>query len=175
MKNYLIFTDGSSHPQKKIGIGAFLLLDHSLIESDFKNLDKEELYHKVKINKFFDTSSSRLEVETVIWTLQEVKKFFPDLKEINFTLFTDSQTVAGLMGRRERLKNSNYIAKSSGKELRNSDLYKKFYKLYDELNLNIKKVKGHTSLKRFDTVQFIFSIVDQKVRSNLKKWIKDNE
>lgn len=175
MEDYAIFTDGSTSPNKKAGAGAFLLLPYSTVTSGTGNLDKKDLASKVRLNRFNQTSSSRLEVETVIWTLQAIKTIFTNLDNIKFTLFTDSQTVTSLLKRRQRLEKNNFIAKSSGKELKNSDLYKIFYELYDELNIEIQKVQGHTRSKNLSTVQFIFGVVDQQVRKALKNRLNNSE
>lgn len=173
MENYAIFTDGSADPGKKVGVGAFLILPYSTVTTSPGNLNKNDLISKVWVNRFNQTSSSRLEVETVIWTLQHIKELFTNIDGIKFTLFTDSQTVTSLLSRRERLERNNYIAKGSGKELKNSDLYKIFYELHDELNIDIQKVRGHTRSKNLNSVQFIFAIVDQQVRKALKEWLNN--
>ena len=59
MKTYKLFTDGSSCPKTKIGFGAFLLLDEEKGISSIKP-------DTVKIKKFENTSSTRLELETLL-------------------------------------------------------------------------------------------------------------
>jgi ribonuclease HI len=58
--DFYLFTDGSADTINKVGVGAYLLLS-SLIDSP-----KQEV---VKTKKFKNTSSTKLEIETLIWAL----------------------------------------------------------------------------------------------------------
>ena len=53
-----LFTDGSVNPQAGIGFGAYLLLEK-------KEFLCVELENKIKIKKFDNTSSTKLELETL--------------------------------------------------------------------------------------------------------------
>jgi len=55
-----LFTDGSVNPQSKIGFGAYLFLN----KLEFFSLELEK---KIKIQKFVNTSSTKLELETLLW------------------------------------------------------------------------------------------------------------
>jgi len=53
-----LFTDGSVNPQSGIGFGTYLLLEK-------KDFFCDELERKIKIKKFDNTSSTKLELETL--------------------------------------------------------------------------------------------------------------
>ncbi|MCF7889510.1 MAG: hypothetical protein K9L78_05260, partial [Victivallales bacterium] len=62
-----LFTDGSVNTKTKIGCGAYLLINELEFSADLKDM--------VKINVFNNTSSSSLEVETLLWALKEINIF----------------------------------------------------------------------------------------------------
>lgn len=143
-----LFTDGSVNTKTKVGVGAYLISS--------KN-------SKVITAIFEDTSSTKLELQTLLWALTEVK----DLNS-SINVFTDSQNIVGLIGRRERLEKNNFISKN-GKNLKNSDLYKLFYSLNDELNITIQKVKGHKPSVKKNEIDKLFSLVDRASRNVLRE------
>lgn len=171
MEALALFTDVSLHPQKKIGMGAYLLIHHSIIELESEELYSELVLNKIKLRKYGNSSSSKLEVQTVIWALEEImKKYGPD-EYPEITLFTDSQCVTGLPRRREKLESTAFIGQRTKKLLNNADLYRQFYKYSDAIGFNIIKVKGHTKSKNKDSVHRIFSYVDREVRHKHKEWM----
>ena len=66
MKSLLLFTDGSAHPPSRIGYGAYLAL------SDL-NADLEAPENSARVKRFENTSSSQLEIETLIWALRATR------------------------------------------------------------------------------------------------------
>jgi len=172
MTDYAIFTDASANPKSRLGVGAFLMLPFESIDFGLERNHRNEFAKQIKFRKFENVSSTRLEIETSIWAI----KYFDAIEEYSgkrFILFTDSQCVAGLQARRERLENNNFIARSSNKELNNAELYIEIYKLLDNLNFEIVKLKGHVKSSLLDAKHSIFSIVDREVRSYLKSWIEE--
>jgi ribonuclease HI len=150
-----LFTDGSSHPQSNIGFGAYLL-----ISDDSKPL--ELLKEDVKTKMFKDTSSTKLEVQTMLWALKDIS-----LKKEDFIVYTDCQNIIGLADRRKRFETNNYLTKK-GKLIANHELYKEFYKLTDILNCKFVKVKGHKESKKKDEIDKIFTLVDKASRDKLR-------
>ena len=59
-----LFTDGSVNPQSGIGFGTYLLLEK-------KDFFCDELERKIKIKKFDNTFSTKLELETLLLLLIE--------------------------------------------------------------------------------------------------------
>jgi len=167
MRNFALFIDVSVNPQRKIGIGGYLLVPVALLEIDPDRIKRDEVSAQLKINRFEETSSTRLEVQTLLWALEDSRvEVTGSLK-----IYTDSQCVAGLLGRRTGLERSDFITKRSGRPLANEDLYREFYAAYDQLGFQLIKVPGHSRTSSHDTVQRIFSYVDREVRKELHLWL----
>ena len=151
----LIFTDGSVNTKLNIGYGAFLAATES--EIDAGNAEKY-----LKIKRFENTSSTKLEIQTVLWALSEIGKF-----EGEIILYTDSQNIIGLPGRRERLEKSDFYSKQN-RRITNWELYKDFYRLTDELAIEITKVSGHKRTSTKDNIDRLFTIVDRASRNAVR-------
>ena len=159
MDELFIFTDGSVNVQHKFGCGANLVIanaDGSL--DDFKP--------QIKVRFFEDTSSSRLELETLLWALSEL-----DCKNTKLYIFTDSQNIVGLPDRRKKLEENNFRSKKD-KPILHADLYRKFYKLTDQLNCTFKKVEGHLPSRKKTQMDKIFALVDKASRKALRERLK---
>jgi ribonuclease HI len=152
----LLFTDGSVNTKINFGYGAFLAVTDPAI-SDF------ELKHLVKVKRFEKTSSTKLELQTLLWALSEVCEF-----QGKITLYTDSQNILVLSGRRERLEKSDFYSKQN-RRITNWELYKDFYRLTDELNIEIKKVSGHKRTSVKDNIDRLFTVVDRASRNALRE------
>ena len=154
-----LFTDGSVNPQSGIGFGAYLLLEE-------KEFFCDALEQKIKIKKFDNTSSTKLELETLLWALDD-----ESLVNIKIVVYTDCQNIIGLNGRRERFEKNDYMT-GKGKLIKNHELYKDFFKRMDILDCELIKVKGHkkTSVKK--RKDEIFTLVDRATRQALRKSIQ---
>jgi ribonuclease HI len=86
-------------------------------------------------------------------------------------MYSDSQCVAGLLGRRAGLTESDFLSGRSGGPLTNAHLYRAFYEASDQLGFQMFKVSGHSRTNSHDTVQRIFSYVDREVRKALTLWL----
>jgi len=149
MKSLLLFTDGSAHPTSQIGYGAYLAL--SDLNADIPC---------VQLKRFEDTSSSQLEIETLLWALRATQ---PQ----TVTLYTDSQNIIGLPDRRERLENQGYRSKS-GALLNHAELYQEFFALTDPLETTLVKVKGHRRSHQKSQIDRLFTLVDRASRQALR-------
>ena len=156
MKKIKLFTDSSVNPQEKIGFGSFLILEE-------KNISLEEMKKNIKIKRFENTSSTKLELQTFLWALNEI-----DDKNIIIEVYTDCQNIIGLQDRREKLQKNNFHS-SSGKLMNNHELYKDFFEKTDELNLIFIKVKGHKKNSLKDEIDTIFNLVDKASRNALRE------
>jgi len=165
---HALFTDVSLDTKSKCGIGAYLFVPVSYFEAKNPGITREDIAAKLEIRRFENTSSTRLEVQTVLWALNEIEKTIPKLDPIQ--IYTDSQCVAGLQGRRSKLSSCGFKSKRTGQPLKNADLYQTFYELNDKMRFSIVKVSGHTPASSRDTVQHIFACVDQEARKTLKNW-----
>jgi len=152
--DFYLFTDGSADTINKNGVGAYLLL------SSLEDLPKQV---EVKTKKFQNTSSTKLEIEALIWALSD-----NELQNKKVVVYTDSQNIVGLPGRRIRLEKNNFISKN-GKELKNKELYIQYYKLFDLIDLQILKIKGHKATKEKSDLDRIFSLVDKAARKQIRE------
>jgi ribonuclease HI len=154
-----LFTDGSVNTKSKVGYGACLLLDET-------SGPITSLKNKVKTKRFDATSSTRLELQTLLWALNELPAL-RRAKEIELTVYTDSQNIIGLPARRERLERDNYFSRTK-KRLKNYELYQEFYLLMDSVQCKLVKVKGHPPSNERDHITERFSLVDQGARQALR-------
>ncbi|MDA3908518.1 MAG: ribonuclease H [Sulfurimonas sp.] len=152
-----LFTDGSANPQEKIGFGAYLLLNEDELLST--TLSKDDVVTK----RFEDTSSSKLELEAMLWALNEI-----NVKDSKIVIFTDCQNIIGLKGRRDRFEKNNYMTKKNTL-IRTHELYKEFYILTDAIECNFVKVKGHKKPEDKNMIDKIFTLVDKAARDALRE------
>jgi ribonuclease HI len=156
MTKSLLFTDGSVHPQTKVGFGAYLLLQESTLSSHVS-------LQNIQTKKFENTSSTKLELETLLWAFKEI-----DIKLFPLLVYTDCQNILGLMKRREKFEHNNYKSKT-GKEIKNHLLYKEFYAFTDLYTCEFIKIKGHQKKEFKDELDKIFSLVDKAARNALRE------
>ena len=156
MKKIKLFTDSSVNPQEKIGFGAYLLLKEN-------NISFEDMKKDIKTKRFEDTSSTKLELQTLLWSLEEIND-----KDVIIEIYTDCQNIIGLQDRRERLEKNNFHS-SSGKLMNNHELYKDFFEKTDKLNIILIKVKGHKKNSLKNEIDIIFNLVDKASRSALRE------
>jgi ribonuclease HI len=155
MEKLYLFTDGSVHVQSKIGYGACLLTSE-------KELNSENLKKCVRTKRFENTSSTKLELQTLLWAFSEIEK-----GENKVVVFTDSQNITQLVDRRHRLEENNFCSKS-GKPLKNADLYIQFYEMFDALHCEIVKVQGHQPSRIKNEIEKVFTLVDRASRKALR-------
>ncbi len=151
-----LFTDGSVNPQSKVGFGAYLLLETAKFFS-------VELEKRIKIKQFDNTSSTKLELETLLWALSDV-----NLEKYKIIVYTDCQNIIGLKDRRVKFEKNNYMT-SKGREINNHELYKDFFKKLDILDCEFVKVKGHKKTSIKNEIDEIFTLVDRATRKALRK------
>lgn len=149
----LLFTDGSVNTRLKVGYGAYLSFPEG----------QEFSTSHIKLKKFVETSSTKLELQTLLWALSEISA--PEIIS-----YTDSQNIVGLNSRRKRLEENDYCAKN-GKLLNNHELYKQFYTLTDTLNITFTQIKGHTPSRKKSHVDMIFSLVDRASRNAVRAYM----
>ena len=114
MLHLRVFTDGSVNTQLKIGYGAYLLV------SDLMNASINSFRDSLKLKRFEQTSSTKLELQTLLWSLEEIITL-TNGSNITLTVYTDSQNIVGLPARRARLEHNDYFS-SKNRRLNNFDL-----------------------------------------------------
>ena len=148
----LLFTDGSVNAQTHIGYGAYVVVENKDAVSPF-----------VKVKEFEDTSSTKLELQTLLWALEEVKGLGRSI-----IIYTDSQNIIGLPTRRERFEKNRFLTKKKVL-IGNALLYQAFYKMMDEIECSLVKVKGHKLSSDKDEIDRLFTLVDRTSREALRK------
>jgi ribonuclease HI len=150
-----LFTDGSVNTKSDIGYGAYLLVTEDEMFSD-------GLSSKVKLKRFENTSSTKLEMQTLLWALSEVGE-----TEGKIIVYTDSQNIEGLMNRRERLEKNDFQSKK-GREMNQAELYRQFFRMTDLLNCELRKVEGHKKTNQKDNIDRLFTLVDRASRNAVR-------
>lgn len=159
-KRIELFTDSSVNSQTKIGFAAYL-------QRDDKSISLEALKNIIKIKKFENSSSTKLELQSFLWALDEIKEQKKDILDYEIVVYTDCQNIISLKTRKERLEKNNYHS-STGKLISNHDLYIKFYEEIDKLDISFVKVKGHKKTILKDEIDNIFNLVDKASRNALR-------
>lgn len=151
----LLFTDGSLNPKQGVGFGAYL--DLSEVPEDIGKLGD-----LIKIKRFENTSSTRLELQTLLWALSEVS-----MGEI--VSYTDSQNIVGLLSRQKRLEETDYFSRN-GRRIRNFELYQEFFEKVEKFDIKFQQVEGHSPSRLKNSVDEIFSLVDRASRNALRTY-----
>ena len=155
MQDLIILTDGSVHAQSRIGYGAYLSLPEP-------GLSLQALMAHVRVKRFTQTSSTKLELQSLLWALSDIQ-----VSGRKVIIYTDSQNIINLPGRREQLERKAYRS-SKNRLLSNHELYQEFYRLTDLLNYELVKVHGHLASKQKDDIDRLFTLVDRASRQALR-------
>jgi|TARA_B110000438_G_scaffold246864_2_gene248663 ribonuclease HI len=153
-----LLTDGSVHPQSGIGFGAYLTFQGTLDTLD-------ALSDRIKVRQFEDTSSTKLEIQTLLWALSEIP-------EREILSYTDSQNIVGLLSRKDRLTKNGYASKG-GSLIRNHEIYREFFDTIEKLEIQFRLISGHKPSQSKDQIDKIFSMVDRASRSALRTHMKE--
>jgi ribonuclease HI len=155
MNELILFTDGSVNTQSNIGYGAYLAVSE-------RGLSLDLLRTRVKVRRFEHTSSTKLELQTLLWALSDTQALGRKV-----IVVTDSQNIMGLQGRRARLEKNDYHSKKN-KRLNNYELYQEFYRMIDQLDCELVKVHGHQVSNQKDNIDRLFTLVDRASRNALR-------
>jgi ribonuclease HI len=161
MHDYLLFTDASVNNSSNNGVGGFLMIEaERLIGINAGSL--KHLNESIVLQRFKETSSTKLELQTLLWALTEINPYICD-REYQLTVYTDSQNIISLPNRRTRIEANDYLSRTN-KRLNNQVLYQRFYAAIDSHPFTLIKVKGHQSQKSKTSVDIVFSLVDKATR-----------
>lgn len=160
MLHLQVFTDGSVNTQSKVGYGAYLVVSE-------QSASIGSLKDTVKVKRFEDTNSTKLELQTLLWAVKETVALVNG-REFTLTVYTDSQNIIGLPDRRARIEQNNYLS-SKNKLLNNHELYQEFYRLISSLKFDLVKVLGHQPSSKKGEIDRLFSLVDQASRRALRE------
>ena len=156
MDDLKLFTDGSVDPQSNIGYGAYLMVADNGLSLDF-------LRCRVKLRRFEHTSSTKLELQTLLWAMGDA-----EILGRRIRVYTDSQNIVGLMGRRDRLEKNGFRSKKNDL-IRHHALYQEFYRRMDLVDCKFIKVRGHRASHQKDEIDRLFTLVDRASRNALRK------
>lgn len=162
MNQIMIFTDGSAHPQSRVGYGAYIIVHPDEVSLDPKHFT-------VHLRRFEDTSSAQLEIQTVLWALNSAPK-----TEMSLAIYTDSQTITHLHKRRRSLEDNEYRTKAN-QQLKHHQLYRDFYSITDQTHCVFIKVKGHKRSDERDWIDRVFHLVDRASRSALRAELRSTK
>jgi ribonuclease HI len=152
MTPLMLFTDGSVHPPSRIGYGAYLAVTDARTDQE------------VQTKRFENTSSSQLEIETLIWALHSLQ---PEA----VTVYTDCQNIIGLPERRSRFEERGYLTRQN-KLVKHADLYREFFRLTDQIDCTFVKVKGHRVSHQKTEIDLLFTRVDRASRQALRNHLQ---
>ena len=155
MVELMLFIDGSVNPLSKFGYWAYL----AVFERD---LSLDSLRTGVKVKQFNHTSSTKLELQTLLWALSDIQALVSRV-----IVYTDSQNILGLYRRRNWFEQNDYRSKNN-KRLNNYEVYQEFYRVTDKLDLEFVKVPGHRVSNQKDDIDRLFSLVDKASRNALR-------
>lgn len=155
MDEPILLIDGSVDTKTKIGYGAYLLVTDRLSSLP-------ELRSQVKVRRFESTSSTRLELQTLLWAMHDLQGSAGKV-----TVCTDSQNIIGLPERRARLEQNDFCS-TNNRRLNNASLYQEFFRWMDRINCRFIKVRGHQSSEHKDAMARLFSLVDRAARQALR-------
>lgn len=160
----ILLTDGSVDTQSKIGFGAYLSISATALPLSALDLETavSTLKNQVKVKRFEQTSSTKLELQTLLWALADLQMSGPQV-----TVYTDSQNIISLPGRRNRLEQNNYRSNKNS-PLQHAELYQQFYQLMDQCDCQFIKIPGHQPTTQKDTIANLFSLVDKAARKALR-------
>jgi ribonuclease HI len=166
-----LFTDVSLNPKLKLGVGAYLLVPAPFLELSPQSIERPEIAGRLMIRRFERTSSTSLEVQTVLWALEDYRNALkgPDPEKIQ--VYSDSQCIAGLLRRRPGLEADVLPGHGTNRPLKNISLYRRFYEFYDAMGFEVIKVAGHSRSCSHNTIHRIFSMIDKEVRKALRRWM----
>lgn len=151
----MLFTDGSVNTKSKIGYGAYLVLTEQELSLDL-------MMKLVKVRRFENTSSTKLELQTLLWALNDIQA------GSKVIAYTDSQNIMGLQGRQDRFEKMNYRSKNN-RFLNNKELYQDFFRVIDKLEFKAVKVTGHQASNKKDDIGKIFTLVDKASRHAMRR------
>jgi ribonuclease HI len=167
--DFALFTDVSVSPGLRLGVGAYVMVPASFLEASYGVIGRSEIAGRLKVRRFEGTSSTRLELQTVLWALAENRRG----PYVSLTIYSDSQCISGLLKRKPRLLAGGFLSKKTKQPLGNSSLYRAFYEFHNALGFHVVKVHGHPGSRVQDAAHRIFSFVDREARKALRIWLPE--
>jgi len=140
-----IYTDGSCNTQSLTGAWAAIILAAA---------DKVILSELEQ-----NTTHNRMELTAVIRAIAYAVHHYPG---VQLHVFTDSQYVVNLTGRKERLKSANFITKK-GAVLNNADLLQHLIFYIENYPIVFVKVKAHQKASEAENINREVDMICRKI------------
>jgi len=148
-----IYTDGSCHPQWRLGAWAAIII-----------IDSNEF---VLSGLAEDTTHQRMELTAVIEAVKHLKNLTPNYGKIH--IHTDSQYVVSLRERLTKLRKGNFKT-AKGKPIWNSDLIQSLQKLLENIDLHFIKVNAHQKRTEWRNLnREVDKLARKKLRDGVRK------
>lgn len=167
------FADVSLDPVLRMGVGAYLVIPSVLLKSSSCLIEQSELPGRPVLRRFTCTSSTTLELQTVLWAREEHRSRTTAPGTEKLQVYSDSQCIAGLLKRRTALTSRCFRSGKTARLLRQASLYRRYYDLHDKLDFEVIKLKGQTNLGTRDAVLEVFFSLDKYVRKALRRWMHE--
>ncbi len=172
MQPFYVYTDGSFSRATNVGVAGFMIFDNA----DDHTMQQTSLA-KIRTVLMKEENNIRVELRSALAALDEVRQsgIAPGgqrRRDEEIHLFTDCNALVNLPTRREALEASQYRSKRGGGFLKNADLYREFFEIYDDMHPIIYWTKGHSPRTKRDFVQENFSFLDKLVRRQLRREMK---
>ncbi len=162
---YYVYTDGSFSNKTNVGVLGFMIFDNSH-DHESETISRA-IVHTQTVE---DENNIRIELLSALSALERVKnEVIEPIRQYEVHLYTDCSAILNLQKRREKLETTGFISKRKGKPLKNADLYRQFFKLYDEIRPTIHWIKGHSPKREKNSIERNFSFLDKLVRKELRK------
>ena len=148
----IVYTDGSCNPKHSIGGWVAILFIG----------DEKKILSGV-VNK---TTHQRMELVAVIKSFE----YLANLQIQSAELYTDSQYVVGISGRKLKLEKAGFVT-SKNKPISNVDLVRTFVGFIETLNIRFVKVKAHLNTSELNFNREADKLARKIVREAVNKII----
>jgi ribonuclease HI len=158
-----IYTDASYNKAHQLAV-----LGYAIFFAAENHQEQAITEQNIKCMQLQEQNNIRAELRGALWALQSLKDISSKQKII---IFTDCQTLQRLSMRRAKLESTCFKSLSKNNELANADLYREFFKFYDQYHIEIQWVKGHAPKNNLTFIEQNFAQLDKSVRKNLRQII----
>jgi ribonuclease HI len=173
-QSFFLYTDASFSHLENLGVSGFYVF-----EGTSQHENSQPNSHGLKTYFFKEENNIRAEIVGALFALNH---FMSDCKaknlalnSVDLNLYSDCQTLTNLLSRREKLEATDYISERKKTTLVNADLYKQFFKVYDDLKPQIHWLEGHFKKATMTLTQKNFQVVDKQVRKELRTLVKEKQ
>ena len=140
-----------------------------IIHNMESSIEAEVTVDSVTVEIIKETNNIRCEIKSVLKAMEFYQSQYLQEPQSPPHLYTDCQTIVGILSRRVQLEKKQFLSQRTGLELANADLYRALYQNFDRLEPEIHWIKGHQSGPTVDLKRKYFKLVDQAARRKLRE------